>query len=165
MLDIWRCREILMTFLRKNSLTKATVVLTTCFWSQLRRGMQGHLHQFCNDGCTLGALQPQTVGKRMEKSRRSAMQVFVAALARQQTTPSDSNPTTRACTHTCEGAWCSQCKRHIPNQACDKNAFCGHLLERAWKCKCKGCLWDNLIRALQEIYFVFPLLDKKVWCV
>ena len=62
-------------------------------------------------------------------------------------------PETLTHTNTCEGAWSSQYKRLIPNQAYNEKALQGHLFERMWKRKHKEALWDNIWRVLSEVRF------------
>ena len=63
------------------------------------------------------------------------------------------DPTTGCHTNTCEGAWQSQYKRHIPKQSYNKNALQGHLFQRMWFRKYRSDLWENLCRVLAEIRF------------
>ena len=70
------------------------------------------------------------------------------------------DPAAGAHADTCEGAWCSQCERFVPKQACNKNALQGHLFERTWKRKHKDDLWNNLVRVLREIRHVSPSTKK-----
>ena len=60
------------------------------------------------------------------------------------------DPKTGAHTNTCEGAWYSQYKKFIPDQAKNKNALQGHLFERMWKRKYRHSLWNNMWRVLSE---------------
>ena len=63
------------------------------------------------------------------------------------------DPVTGAHTNTCEGAWRSQYKAHIPKKAYSEKALQGHLFERMWKRKYQDNLWDNLWRVLAEVRF------------
>ena len=70
-------------------------------------------------------------------------------------------PTTGAHTNTCEGAWRSQYKAHIPKQAYNQRALQGHLMERVWKRKYRNHLWDNLIRVMREVRFEASVPSQK----
>ena len=72
------------------------------------------------------------------------------------------DPVTGAHTNLCEGAWSSQYKRHIPNQAYNEKALQGHLFERMWRRKYKDDLWKNFWRALSETRFEYTGSHSKV---
>ena len=63
------------------------------------------------------------------------------------------DPVTGAHTNTCEGAWSSQYKRHIPKQAFNKNALQGHLFARVWKRKYRKTLWKDMWRLLADLEY------------
>lgn len=60
------------------------------------------------------------------------------------------DPKTGAHTNTCEGAWKSQYKQHIPGQCYNKASLQGRLFERVWKRKYRDDLWENLMRVLKD---------------
>ena len=53
----------------------------------------------------------------------------------------------------CEGAWSSQDKRLISNQACHKKVLQGYLFERVWKKKYKDALSGNIWHVLASVRY------------
>ena len=86
--------------------------------------------------------------KRIEDIREGDMYYFTHYTVNHSKNFKD--PETGAHTNLCEGSWFSQYKRHIPNQAYNKEALQGHLFERMWKRKYREDLWTNMWRVLSE---------------
>ena len=88
---------------------------------------------------------------RIEEIRDRDLQYYLHQTVNHSETFKD--PTTGAHTNTCEGAWRSQYKFHIPYQAYNKNALQGHLFERVWKRKYKNSLWESLWKVLSDVRY------------
>lgn len=88
---------------------------------------------------------------RIEEVQEAGFQYYTHETVNHSKTFKD--PTTGAHTNTCEGAWQSQYKAHIPGQAYNRRALQGHLFERIWKRKYRNDPWTNLWRVLSEIKY------------